>query len=164
MSGTFPLPEAQMDRFLMRITMGTPSREDEVHILNRFKKEEPLAELTPVCKAEELQQLQEECRDIFVHPLLIDYIVDLVQATRNTPHAVTGVSPRGTLALLRASQAYALVQNRNYVVPEDIKSISVSVLAHRLVLNTGVQRENSAAQIIQELLNKIPVPTEDWTK
>ncbi len=163
-TGTFPLPEAQLDRFLMKLSMGTPSKEDELAILNRYIKDEPLAELSPVCSCQDIINAQQEMKDVFVHPVLMDYIVSIVQDSRNSTRVSSGVSPRGTLALLHAAQAYAYVQGRMYVVPEDIKAIAVPVLAHRLVLDRAIGTKNGAADVISEIIGRIEVPTEDWTK
>ena len=162
--GTYPLPEAQMDRFLMRISMDTPSKEDELNILNRFSKAEPLKELQAVCTAEDIVALSEESKEIYVHPLLMKYIVDIAHASRDARNVATGISPRGSLALLRACRAYAMVKGRDYVVPEDIKAIAVPVLAHRIVINGAVSTINEQKKIIENILNLTPLTTEDWKK
>ncbi|MBE6732121.1 MAG: AAA family ATPase [Ruminococcaceae bacterium] len=162
--GTYPLPEAQMDRFLMRISMDTPSKEDELNILNRFLKAEPLKELQAVCTAEDIVALSEESKEIYVHPLLMKYIVDIAHASRDARNVATGISPRGSLALLRACRAYAMVKGRDYVVPEDIKAIAVPVLAHRIVINGAVSTINEQKKIIENILNLTPLTTEDWKK
>ena len=167
--GCFPLPEAQMDRFLMKISMGSMSREEERKMIDRYICEEPLETIEPVCSKEEICQLQKECRDIFVHNDLRNYMVELVQKSRsgngnqNTDPAMTeGISPRGTLALLRACQGYALVQGRDYVVPEDIKSVAIPVLAHRFIMEDDNGRQKTAK--IEGLLQSVAVPTEDWKR
>ncbi|MCF2642294.1 MAG: MoxR family ATPase [Lachnospiraceae bacterium] len=161
--GCYPLPEAQMDRFLMKISMGSLSAEEERRMIDRYIVDEPLAELTSVCTLQEIKELQKQCREVFVHNDLRDYIVALIQGTRNMSGGTAmGVSPRGTLAFLHASQGYALVQGRNYVVPEDIKKVAIPVLVHRLISETGEEAEKAA--VIENLLNSIPLPTEDWTK
>ena len=130
--GTYPLPEAQLDRFLMRISMASPTKEQERAILQRFMKEEPLETLQSVCTRVDILALQKQAKEIYIHPVLLDYMIDLVQATRSWPNIDMGVSPRGSLALVRAVRAYALVRGGAYVVPEDIKTVAVPVLAHRL--------------------------------
>jgi len=161
--GCFPLPEAQMDRFLMKITMGDMTAEEERAMLDRYIHAEPLQNLEAVCTLEEIAKLQKMCREVYVHEDLRDYIVNLVQATRGNAGAVTaGVSPRGTLALLRAAQGYAMVQGRDFVVPEDIKEVAVYVLAHRLLTEYGSEQEKM--QTVERLLQSIPVPTENWEK
>lgn len=160
-AGTFPLPEAQLDRFLMQISMGEPTKEEEVAIMNRFLKESPLEELSAVCSKEDLLAMQEAYKDVFVHPLIMGYIADIVAATRENENLVMGVSPRGTLALLRAIRAYALVQGRDHVTPEDVKALAEPVLAHRLVLRRGLGAKG-AAGILREIIDTITVPTENW--
>ncbi len=162
--GTYPLPEAQLDRFLMRISMQAPTPEQEKAILLRFMKEEPLETLESVCTGEDILSLQREAREIYVHPVLLDYTVALCQATRSRSDIEMGVSPRGTLALLRAVRAYALLRGGSYVVPEDIKALAVPVLAHRLQLSgaAGVTEAQKAA--MQAVLDSVPLPTEDWSR
>lgn len=158
--GCFPLPEAQLDRFLMKIYMGGLSHTEERQMLDRFIQAEPLQTISAVASIEEIRLLQKQCKAVYVHDDLRDYIVRLVQETRTRGNS--GVSPRGTLALLRASQGYALVEGRDFVVPEDIKSIAVSVLAHRMLLdNENEQRKQS---MVRSLLESVAVPTEDWSK
>lgn len=161
-AGTYPLPEAQLDRFLMQISMGYPEKDEELAILNRFGAENPLETLLPVCKAEHLQTLKQAAQDIYVHPALKEYLVDLIQSTRNDSQILNGVSPRGSLALYRAVRAYALIKGRSYVVPEDIKELAVPVLAHRLTTARTFGQLSSGAEIINRLLFTVPLPTEDW--
>lgn len=160
--GCFPLPEAQLDRFIMKISMGGMSVSEERQLIDRFINAQPLESLEAVCTADDIRQLQRECREVFVHDDLRDYIVSLVQATRKQVSGMQqGVSPRGTLAFLRAAQGYALVEGRNYVVPEDIKTVAVSVLSHRLIGDMEEARKNS---FIEGLLGSVELPTEDWKK
>lgn len=154
--GCFPLPEAQLDRFIMKIPMGSLSESEERQMLDRFINAEPLVNLEAVCSAQEICQMQEKCRRVFVHKDLRGYLVALMQATRKNR---TGVSPRGTLALLRASQGYALVQGRDFVVPEDIKEVAHSVLCHRLI---GEFDDTQKSSVVTGILNQIELPTEDW--
>ena len=179
-AGTFPLPEAQMDRFFMMLSMGLPDRaeeiaillgsskemveEEEVAILERFLRDNPLQTLDPVCKKEELLQLQELRKAVYIHPLLLGYIADLVQATRTNSSAVLGVSPRGALALLNAARAYAMLRGRAYVTPEDIKFLAVPVLAHRVTMEHGSFDRRGGEKLIQGILASVPVPTEKWEK
>jgi len=162
--GTYPLPEAQLDRFLMQISMGYPTKEEELAILDRFGAGNPLDDLTPVCTAEDLAALKKASEQIYVHPLLKNYLVDLVQATRQDSQIMDGVSPRGSLGLYRAVRAFALIQGRDYVVPEDIKTLAVPVLAHRLTTARAFGLQSSNQEIMKRLLSKIPLPTEDWSK
>lgn len=167
--GCFPLPEAQMDRFLMKISMGSMGKEEEREMIDRYICDEPLLSIEPVCSEEDICRLQEECRNIFVHNDLRNYIVELVQASRTGEGSgmgraamQEGISPRGTLALLRASQGYALVQGRDYVVPEDIKVVAIPVLAHRFICEEDDYKRK--ADRVQRLLQTVAVPTEDWKR
>lgn len=162
--GTFPLPEAQLDRFLMKISMASLDEEQELALIGRFIMDEPLSGLTPVCEKQTILALQQACREIFVHPELQRYMVALIHATRKHPGAANGVSPRGTLALLRASQAHAMVCGRSYVVPEDIKTIADPVLSHRITLAAGTDHFRAASRIIGEILSSTTVPTENWAE
>lgn len=157
--GCFPLPEAQLDRFMMKLYMGNLDAAQERQMLDRFIQAEPLAKIEAVTNAQEIATLQEDCSNIYVHNDLRDYMVNLVQATRKND---TGVSPRGTLALLRAAQGYAMVEGRDYVVPEDIKTVAIPVLAHRLV--TDQDNDKTKSTRIQTLLNSVALPTEDWSR
>ncbi len=166
-AGTFPLPEAQMDRFLMKLSVGLPGKEEELAILERFERagQAPLAALAPVCTGQDLEGLKKAAEEVYIHPQLVSYLTDLVQATRDCKklQISAGVSPRGSLALLRASKAYALVKGRDHVVPEDIKALAVPVLAHRLVLQKAYGSLAAPEKIVAQLLDQLPVPTEDWT-
>lgn len=157
-TGCFPLPEAQLDRFLMKIHMGSLTKEEERHMLDRFLTEEPLKKVDAVITKEEIRQIRRACREVYVHEDLRDYIVTLVQETRKHD---SGVSPRGTLALLRAVQGYAYVEGRDYVVPEDIKAVAVYVLCHRFISEEDETRKKT---FLLQLLQSIPMPTEDWKK
>ena len=162
--GTYPLPEAQLDRFLMKLSMGTPTPEEERTIMERFLTEQPLERLEAVCSIEELRAMQEEYKNVYVHPELMEYMVRIVQATRNHKDLLTGVSPRGTLALLKAVRAYAFIRGRNYVVPEDIKTLAVPVLAHRVTAPHGARTQQLGARTLEAILNQTPVPTENWSR
>lgn len=164
--GCFPLPEAQLDRFIMRIGMGSLTQEEEREMLERYIHEEPLARIEAVCSDEDVRRLQQACREVFIHDDLKHYIVSLVQETRKHKggvqgSAVQGVSPRGTLAFARAAQGFALVNGRDYVVPEDIKTVALPVLSHRLI---GELEEAQKNALIQRLLDSVALPTEDWSK
>lgn len=162
--GTYPLPEAQLDRFLMRISMEAPDKEQEKAILLRFMRDEPLETLGSVCTGVDILELQRLAREIYVHPVLLDYLVSLTQATRDWPNVEMGVSPRGSLALLRAVRAFALVRGGTYVVPEDIKAVAVPVLAHRIQLSGSAGLVAAQKQVIADVLASVPLPTEDWSK
>ena len=156
--GCFPLPEAQLDRFIAKIHMGSLTMSEERQMIDRFINAEPLAQIEPVCSAEDIRALQDACRQVYVHADLRDYMVALVQETRKNN---VGVSPRGTLAFLRMAQGYALVQGREYVVPEDIKEVAHCVLCHRLI---GEFDEAQRAAHVTNLLSSVELPTEDWSK
>lgn len=162
--GTYPLPEAQMDRFMMRLSMGLPDRAEELAILEKYMDREPLAELESVLTLEELAAAREEAGRIFVHKCVQEYMVDIVEATRTGEQVVMGVSPRGNLALLRCAKAYAYLDGRDYVAPDDIKALAVPVLAHRLVLGYGSGGTENAVKWMEQILANIPVPTEEFTK
>lgn len=162
--GTYPLPEAQLDRFLMRISMEAPDKEQEKAILLRFMRDEPLETLGSVCTGADILELQRLAREIYVHPVLLNYLVSLTQATRDWPNVEMGVSPRGSLALLRAVRAFALVRGGAYVVPEDIKAVAVPVLAHRIQLSGSAGLVAAQKQVIADVLASVPLPTEDWSK
>lgn len=162
--GTFPLPEAQMDRFLMRISMEEMTKSQELAMAERFMRQEPLAGLGSVCTKEEIAALQKQCQEIYIHGDLLDYMIEIVRATRRHEKAEYGVSPRGTLAFIRAAQGFAMVGGRDYVIPEDIKSIAVPVLSHRIGLAAAAGRTKGEEALIEEILNTVPVPTEEWKK
>ena len=161
-AGTFPLPEAQLDRFMMKLSMGLPSREDETFILERYMDKDPLSGLSSVLTLDELAQAEKEAEKVFVHPCIRSYIVDISAATRTGEQVIMGASPRGSLALMRCAKAYAWLEGRSYVIPDDIKILAVPVLAHRLVLGYGAGGSGSAKMLIQKLLDTLPVPTEDF--
>lgn len=162
-AGTFPLPEAQLDRFLMQLSMGFPTMAEEVFLLNRFIKASPLETLSPVCNREELLALQEEIKDVYVHPSLMEYMVSIVQKTRDHKDISLGVSPRGSLSFLRAVQAYCSIKGLSYVIPEHIRYIAPFALSHRLVLKTSFQRIEASRDILSKILEDVPVPTENFT-
>lgn len=163
-TGTFPLPEAQLDRFFMKLSMGLPDEEEELRILERFLKDTPYEKLEAVCTGNEILEAREETKKVYIHPQLLKYMVELVHSTREDREILSGVSPRGSLALMHACQAYAWIQGRNYVVPEDVKKVAVPVMAHRLVLARGFGNTAAARKKMEELLNRVAVPTEEWEK
>ncbi len=159
--GTFPLPEAQLDRFLIKLSMGYPDKQEALVIMERFIRNNPLATLQPVAEREEIVAAQDTFSQCGVSAPVMGYIAALCEATRDKERALLGVSPRGMLALLRVSQAYAAIQGRDYVIPDDVKKLAVPVMAHRVILRGlyGKAGENEA--FIRELLDKIPAPTEN---
>jgi len=157
--GTFPLPEAQLDRFLLRIRLGYPSAEDEMKIMEEQQFEHPINAIQPVVSVDELTQMQEAVKQVFVSPAVKRYIVDLTRATRDNQDVYLGASPRGSLGLFRAGQVRAALDGRDYVLPDDIKALSEFVLAHRIVINPAARLKNlTAAQIVKEIVQNLPVP------
>jgi MoxR-like ATPase len=158
--GTFALPEAQLDRFMLRIKLGYPQLLEEIVILDEQKRQHPLDELEVVCSVEELRGMQSAVRDIYVDPTVADYIVRLVGATRTHPDVYLGASPRGSIALYRSGQALAGLLGRDYVIPDDIKALADPVLSHRLALSSDAQLQGiSAGKVVADVLGVVPVPT-----
>jgi MoxR-like ATPase len=156
--GTFALPEAQLDRFMLRIRMGYPAPIDEIVILDEQKRIHPLDQLDTVCGVDELRELQAAVREIHVESSVSEYIVRLVNGTRNHPDVYLGASPRGSIALYRASQALAGLLGRDYVVPDDVKALAEPALAHRLIIKTSSTiHDIQAGQVVRELLETLPV-------
>ncbi len=163
-AGTFPLPEAQLDRFIMKLSMGLPTKEEEKEILYRFGKEDPLKTLTPVIGKEEFNLMKQAVSEVFVHEAIEEYLVSIAAATRNNGKIILGVSTRGTLALLHCAKAYAALEGRNYCIPDDVKKLAVPVLAHRLQISYGYQQGKEAENIMEEILKSVTIPTEDFTQ
>ncbi|HET9589813.1 MAG TPA: MoxR family ATPase [Anaerolineales bacterium] len=156
--GTFPLPEAQLDRFLMRLSIGYPSRTDERQILVNLWREHPITKIGKVVNGQDLSSLQRRVWDVNVDVTLQDYIVALAEATRDHPDLSLGVSPRGSLALLKGAQALAAIRGRDYVIPEDIKTLVPLTLAHRLILKPEAElRGRTADLILEDVLQKTPL-------
>ncbi|MDD9149398.1 MULTISPECIES: AAA family ATPase [unclassified Sporolactobacillus] len=157
--GTYTLPEAQLDRFLIKLSIGYPSRKDELAILNRTAGRDPLKELRSILTVSDILQLRRCADSVFVSDSIKNYILDIVTATREHPMVYLGVSPRGTLGLLKAVQAYAFVEQRDFVVPDDVKAMAPFVIGHRLVLEQEASYENmTALAIVDEIIDKIGVP------
>ncbi len=159
-AGTFPLPEAQLDRFLMKISMGALSREDEMAILDRFEGEDPLDTLTNAATGSDILSLREKAKEVFVSPDIKKYILDIIEKTRDSERVLAGVSTRGALGLMNAAKAYAVVLGRDYVIPDDINYLSKFVLAHRLVLSPGQSNYEEAKKIIDRIVDTTEKPTE----
>jgi len=171
--GTFPLPEAQLDRFLMMIKMNYPTHEESIDILKRFATEDPLDKLAPVTNKDELFAMQEQAKNVFVSDLLYDYAAKIVEATRESADIAVGASPRALLAFVAAAKARAFVRDRTNCIPDDFKSLAVPVLAHRLTirLQRAVSKEGKflskrdmAEEMINKILDTVPCPTEDFSK
>jgi MoxR-like ATPase len=165
LEGTFPLPEAQVDRFLMRVALGYPNESDERAILRRFRQENPLTDLQPVISAADILELQRAVRGVFVHAAVEEYIVRLVRATRTSDAVQLGASPRGSLALYRASQALAAIRGRNFVLPDDVKEVLVPVLEHRILTTSQARvRGRGVSPLLKEIAAQVAVPVEEsWS-
>jgi MoxR-like ATPase len=161
LEGTFPLPEAQLDRFLLRIELGYPTEGGETEILSRFEQSSPLDELRPVASAAQLVEMQRDARRVHVDESVRVYVARIARATRTHPDTRLGASPRATMALYRAAQARALLEGRGFVVPDDVKALAPAVLAHRLLLLPQARvRGQRAASVVEEILTSVPVPVE----
>ena len=157
--GTFPLPEAQLDRFLIRLELGYPSAKDEQAMMKAQLHGHPVGELAQVCDPSDILGLQAAVREVYVDVLIQQYIVSVAEATRAHPSVYLGASPRGSLALQRLGQARAIIDDRDYVLPDDIKALAYPALGHRIILNAQARvKGTTAAQVVEEVLNEIPVP------
>ena len=162
LEGTFPLPEAQLDRFLLRVKLGYPLEDEERTILSRFQQDNPLDNLTSVVEAKELLELQKLCRQVYIDNSIRKYVVAITRATRTYQGIELGASPRASLGLHLASQALAALRGRNYVIPDDVKYLAVPTLAHRLIAKTEARlRGYSLEDIVNEVVSTIPVPVEE---
>ncbi len=162
--GTFPLPEAQLDRFLLRLRLGYPSFADEIRVIDDQQIRHPLEALKSVVKLKEIQQAIDDVKQIYISPLIKKYIVELTTRTRQSADVYLGASPRGSLSLARAGQARAALMGRDHVLPDDIKVLAVSVLAHRIIVSPAARlRELSSDRIMQEVIHATPVPGGDFS-
>jgi MoxR-like ATPase len=161
LEGTFPLPEAQLDRFMLRLRLDYPTQSEERLIVQRFREEQPLADLRPVLSAERLLEAQRMIRHVRVDAGIENYIVEVVRATREHSGVELGVSPRGTLALYRTTQAYAAIHGRSYVIPDDVKRMALHVLAHRMIATSQTRLHGRAMDsIVDDVLHSVSVPVE----
>jgi MoxR-like ATPase len=157
--GTFPLPEAQLDRFMLRIHLGYPDKTSEINILGAQQFVHPITQLEQIVSQEELLQAQEAVKQVYADDLIKEYIVNLCAATRDHPNVYLGASPRGSLALYRTSQALAAIRKRDYVIPDDVKYLAVPTLAHRLIISPAARIKSvDPREVIQEILTSVPVP------
>lgn len=154
--GNYKLPEAQMDRFLLKVSMGYPNKEEEKLILDRFESKNPLKELESIITIEELINMQEQVKEVIIFDNIKYYIVDLIQETRKNPKVLVGISPRGGISLLKAAKSLAYIRGRDYVIPDDIQEMAVPVLAHRLILKSSIGTTNE--EIIKETIKNVEVP------
>ena len=160
--GTFPLPEAQLDRFLIKTDMGYPSSEDGVQILSRFKSENPLDAIEPVASAADVIDAQRSYTAVHIARSMLEYIVQIAEETRRHPDVVLGVSPRGTQALLKTVQVHAILAGRDFVTPDDVKAIAGPVFGHRIMLKSGARvKKGMNLEILEGILSRVAVPTED---
>lgn len=163
--GTYPLPEAQLDRFLLKMKMGYPEMIDELEVLNRVQKSNPIETLEPVIELEELRLLQSQIKDVHVDETIKFYIVQLASRTRTHNSVYLGVSPRGSIALMKAAQSYAFMNGRDYVLPDDIQYLTSSVFAHRIILKSEAKFEGITAEdVIEHILARTPVPVRRLVK
>ena len=159
LEGTFPLPEAQVDRFLLKIALGYPEEQEEIAILERFRAEDPLTELNPVARPDQVAEMQSRRKNIHVSEPVRQYITQIVRATREHPALRLGASPRGSLGLMRAGQALAALEGRDFLLPDDIKTLVVPVLAHRLILREEERlRGETPEHLLESILSHVPVP------
>lgn len=157
--GTFPLPEAQLDRFLMRISLGYPDFNEEISIIERQEQTHPIDSLGAVATPEDIRHLQQAAKSVYVDQLVRQYVVSLTEATRRHSEVTLGASPRASLGLFRATRALALVQDRDYVIPDDVKLLASSVIAHRLVLSPSARmRDVRSTDVVDDLLRTVPIP------
>jgi MoxR-like ATPase len=157
--GTFPLPEAQLDRFLLRIQLGYPTKADEIAVMDRQQLGHPIDALEQITDAAEILRLQTAVRQIYVDPLIKQYIVEIVEATRKHEAAYLGASPRGSLALLRASQALAMLDGRDFVIPDDVKALAFPTLGHRVIVSPSARVKNIGTdEIVRDSLARVSVP------
>ena len=161
-AGTFPLPEAQLDRFTVQLSMGFPSAQEEASMLERFGQTDPMKNTKAVITKEDIVTMREMSKTVKIHKDLIKYIVDIVQATRKDPAILMGASPRASLSLQTVAKAHALSQGRDHILPEDIKQLAADVLTHRMMYYSVTDYSGKRA-IVNELLNKITVPSEDFS-
>jgi MoxR-like ATPase len=159
MEGTYPLPEAQRDRFMARLSMGYPSGAAELEMLDRHGEHDPLATLSPVCDADAVRSLVATAKSIYAADVVKEYVVSLVQATRSTPDLRLGASPRAALHLLRAAKAHALLEGRNHVLPDDVQALVVPVLAHRILPSADAAiGQRRPEDVLESLLSQVPLP------
>ena len=161
--GTYPLPEAQLDRFIIKIDMGETTKKDELEIIDRYVLDNPIDNIEPVCTTQDIVCLQEEIKKIMVSDVVRQYIVDVVFETRQSNKLLVGASTRATLALLKMSQAYAAIKGKKYVEPDHVKSVAPYVLGHRVKV-VNAMNSGSSKKIVEEIIGACPVPVEDWEK
>lgn len=159
--GTYPLPEAQLDRFLLKMRMGYPDQDEEIEVLNRVQQKPPIEDISPVISLQELRELQSQIKHVHVDETMKRYIVEIANQTRNHEKIFMGVSPRGSIALMKAAQAYAYMYDRDYVLPDDIQFLVPSVFSHRIILKSEAKYTGiSAEELLQEIIGNVAVPVQ----
>ncbi len=163
--GTFPLPEAQLDRFLMRLSLGYPEANESKRVLYDFAKGKRSDEVDAVCSLDDIIEAQETCREVYIHECIVDYVQRIIEATREGDAVRLGVSTRGGIVLLRAAQGWAAIQGREYVTPDDIKALCEPVLAHRMMMRVGVGSSTSNVNaVVRSIVSGVKTPTEDFSR
>jgi MoxR-like ATPase len=163
--GTYPLPEAQLDRFLLKIKMGYPEPYEEMEVLQRAQKTPPIENLQPAITIEELKSIQQEVKEVFVDDTMKKYIVDIANKTRIHTNVYLGVSPRGSIALMKACQAYAYIQGRDFIIPDDIQYLAPFIFAHRIILKSEAKYEGiTTEEVVDRVIARIPVPVQRLVK
>ena len=160
--GTYPLPEAQLDRFMMKLAMEDMGIKEQLEVMERFLVEEPLKKLSPVCTRKQLEQMSETVKTVTVRDCVREYIAKIVLAINQHENVELGVSPRGMLALLRCSQAFVAIRGKDYVEPDDVRFLAPYVLAHRIRVYGGIRQNNQSRRLVEEIIKTVPVPVEDW--
>lgn len=160
--GTYPLPEAQLDRFMMKLAMEDMGIKEQLEVMERFLVEEPLKKLSPVCTRKQLEQMSETVKTVTVRDCVREYIAKIVLAISQHENVELGVSPRGMLALLRCSQAFVAIRGKDYVEPDDVRFLAPYVLAHRIRVYGGIRQNNQSRRLVEEIIKTVPVPVEDW--
>jgi MoxR-like ATPase len=166
LEGTFPLPEAQLDRFLVKLSIGYPDTDEEREVLRRFKSIDPLEQLQSVASSNDVSELIATCRSVYVSPAIETYILALVHATRNNPALSLGASPRASLAIYHTSQSLAAIRGRSFVIPDDVQALTAPALSHRLILSSQARLHGKAlADVLEDIIKQVPVPVEEsWSE
>lgn len=163
-TGTYPLPEAQLDRFLMKLDMGTMSRDEELSVMERFIEKSPLEDVHAVCTLAQITEITQTVKKVFVHPVVREYLVDIIMKTRTASDMVIGASTRATLSLLRACQSYAAICGREYVEPDDVRYLAPYVVSHRIFSVGDFHTLKQSRQLVKDLVARVEVPVEDWSR
>ncbi len=163
-TGTYPLPEAQLDRFLMKLDMGTMSKDEELSVMERFVEKSPLEDVHAVCTFAQITEITQTVKKVFVHPAVREYLVDIIMKTRTVSDMVIGASTRATLSLLRACQSYAAICGREYVEPDDVRYLAPYVVSHRIFSVGDFHTLKQSRQLVKDLVARVEVPVEDWSK